>query len=104
MVIGTSPYCFIAEHYRKPIVVAGSEPLDIPRSITMVLRQLAEEQCVVENQYRRVVPESGNGPGLAAISRIFELREFFEWRGLGSIDHSGVRVRGAYARYDAHQV
>ena len=42
-------------------------------------------------------------PALAAISRVFELREFFEWRGLGSIDHSGVRVRAAYARYDAER-
>ena len=49
------------------------------------------------------MPEPGNGPGLAAISRVFELREFFEWRGLGSIDHSGVRVREAYARYDAER-
>jgi hydrogenase expression/formation protein HypD len=103
MVIGTAPYGFIAEHYKKPIVVAGFEPLDILQSIAMVLRQLAEERCVVENQYRRIVPDSGNGPGLAAISRVFELREFFEWRGLGSIDHSGVRVRAAYARYDAER-
>jgi hydrogenase expression/formation protein HypD len=69
----------------------------------MVLRQLAEERGVVENQYRRIVPEAGNRSGLAAISRVFELPEFFEWRGLGSIDHSGVRVRGAYARYDAER-
>jgi hydrogenase expression/formation protein HypD len=64
MVIGTAPYRFIAEHYKKPIVVAGFEPLDILQSIAMVLRQLAEERCVVENQYRRIVPETGNGPGL----------------------------------------
>jgi hydrogenase expression/formation protein HypD len=64
MVIGTAPYRFIAEHYGKPIVVAGFEPLDILQSIAMVLRQLAEERCVVENQYRRIVPETGNGPGL----------------------------------------
>jgi hydrogenase expression/formation protein HypD len=103
MVIGTAPYGLIAERYRKPIVVAGFEPLDILQSIAMVLRQLAERRCAVENQYRRIVPESGNGPGLAAIGRVFELREFFEWRGLGSIDHSGVRVRGAYARHDAER-
>jgi hydrogenase expression/formation protein HypD len=103
MVIGTAPYRFIAEHYQKPIVVAGFEPLDILQSLAMVLRQLAEGRCAVENQYRRVVPEAGNGPGLAAISRVFELREFFEWRGLGSTDHSGVRVRNSYARYDAER-
>jgi hydrogenase expression/formation protein HypD len=78
MVIGTAPYRFIAKHYKKPIVLAGFEPLDILQAIAMVLRQLAEERCVVENQYRRIVPETGNGPGLAAISRVFELREFFE--------------------------
>ena len=76
MVIGTAPYRFIAEHYKKPIVVAGFEPLDILQSIAMVLRQLAEGRCAVENQYRRVVPKPGNGPGLAAIARVFELREF----------------------------
>jgi len=103
MVIGTAPYRFIAEPYKKPIVVVGFEPLDILQAIAMVLRQLAEERCVVENQYRRIVPETGNGPRPAAISRDFELREFFEWRGLGSIDHSGVRVRAAYARYDAER-
>ena len=62
MVIGTAPYGFIAEHYKKPIVIAGFEPLDILQSIAMVLGQIAEERCTVENQYRRVVPEPGNGP------------------------------------------
>ncbi|HXC92340.1 MAG TPA: hydrogenase formation protein HypD [Stellaceae bacterium] len=103
MVIGTGPYRFIPEHYQKPVVVAGFEPLDILQSLAMVLRQLAENRRMVENQYRRVVPEDGNGPALAAIARVFELREFFEWRGLGSIDHSGVRVRESYARFDAER-
>ena len=80
-------------HYRKPITVAGFEPLDVLQSTWMVLKQLAEGRCEVENQYGRVVPEDGNARALAAIAEVFELREFFEWRGLGSIDHSGVRVR-----------
>jgi hydrogenase expression/formation protein HypD len=50
-----------------------------------------------------VVPEAGNAPAQAAIERVFELRDFFEWRGLGSIEHSGVRMREAYARYDAER-
>jgi hydrogenase expression/formation protein HypD len=69
----------------------------------MLLRQLADRRCEVENQYQRIVPESGNAQALAAVSEVFELREFFEWRGLGSIDHSGVRVRTAFAAYDAER-
>ena len=103
LVIGVWPYQFIAGHYRKPIVVAGFEPLDILQSIWMLLKQLAQGRSEVENQYRRAVPEAGNPQALAAIGQVFELREFFEWRGLGSIDHSGVRIRAEYAFFDAER-
>lgn len=103
MVIGQRPYRFIAEHYRRPLVIAGFEPLDILHSIWMVLRQLRDGRCEVENQYQRIVPENGNAAALNAISQVFELREFFEWRGLGSIDHSGVRMRETYAAFDAER-
>jgi hydrogenase expression/formation protein HypD len=103
MVIGTAPYHFIANYYRRPLVVAGFEPLDVLHSIWMVLKQIKEGRAEVENQYARIVPERGNSPALQAVSRVYELREFFEWRGLGSIDHSGVKMREAYAAYDAER-
>lgn len=103
MVTGTAPYQFIARHYRRPLVVAGFEPLDILQSIWMVLKQIRDGRAEVENQYARIVPEAGNAAALAAVGRVYELREFFEWRGLGSIDHSGVRLRPAYARFDAER-
>ncbi len=103
MVIGTRPYRFISEHYKRPMVIAGFEPLDVLQSTWMLLQQIAEGRCEIENQYNRVVPERGNPAALSAISRVFELREFFEWRGLGSIDHSGVRLRKSYAQYDAEK-
>jgi hydrogenase expression/formation protein HypD len=103
MVIGTRPYRFIADHYRRPLVVAGFEPLDVLQSTWMVLKQIDEGRCDIENQYNRIVPENGNPVALSAVGRVFELREFFEWRGLGSIDHSGVKMRAAYARYDAER-
>jgi hydrogenase expression/formation protein HypD len=103
MVIGNRPYDFIAEHYHRPIVVAGFEPLDLLQSLWMVIKQLAEGRCEVENQYRRIVSEDGNEPALAALAEVFELREFFEWRGLGSIDHSGVRMRKEFAAFDAER-
>jgi hydrogenase expression/formation protein HypD len=103
MVIGTGPYEFIAGHYKKPLVVSGFEPLDILQSVWMVQKQLAEGRCEVENQYRRVVPKDGNNPALRAVHQVFQLREFFEWRGLGSIDHSGIRMRAEFAEFDAEQ-
>ena len=103
MVIGSRPYDFIAQQYRRPLVVAGFEPLDILQALWMVLKQMSEGRCEVENQYKRIAPEGGNAAALDAITRVFELREFFEWRGLGSIDHSGVRMRRAYAAFDAEQ-
>jgi hydrogenase expression/formation protein HypD len=101
MVIGTAPYEFVARHYGKPMVVAGFEPLDILQSIWMVLTQIAEGRAEVENQYARVVAREGNGAALEAVTQVYELRPFFEWRGLGSIEHSGVRIRERYARFDA---
>ena len=103
MVIGTAPYEFIARFYKKPMVIAGFEPLDVLQSIWMVLKQIKEGRCEIENQYARIVPDAGNAPALRAVAQVYELREFFEWRGLGSIDHSGVRLRDAYARFDAER-
>jgi hydrogenase expression/formation protein HypD len=103
MVIGTAPYQFIARFYKRPMVIAGFEPLDVLQSIWMVLKQIIEGRCEIENQYARIVPDAGNSPALRAVGRVYELREFFEWRGLGSIDHSGVRMRAEYARFDAEK-
>jgi hydrogenase expression/formation protein HypD len=103
MVIGNRPYDFIAEHYRRPIVVAGFEPVDLLQSLWMVIKQLSEGRCEVENQYTRIVPEEGNAVALEAMNEVFELREFSEWRGLGRIDHSGVRMRPMLAAYDAER-
>lgn len=103
MVIGTHPYDFIAEDYGKPIVVAGFEPLDLLQSVLMVLRQIRDGRAEVENQYARVVPEYGNPVSLAAIEDVYEPRPSFEWRGLGEIDESGLRIRDAYAAYDAEE-
>ncbi len=103
MIIGVTPYTFIAQQYGKPMVIAGFEPLDILQSVWMVLKQLAEGRCEIENQYQRVVSQDGNAKALEAMRRVFELREFFEWRGLGSIDHSGVRIREEFAAFDAEQ-
>ncbi|BAY98597.1 hydrogenase expression/formation protein HypD [Tolypothrix tenuis PCC 7101] len=103
MVIGTDPYQFIAQQYHKPIVVSGFEPLDILQSIWMLLQQLLENRCEVENQYNRIVQPAGNQVALKAINQVFMARETFEWRGLGDIPYSGLQIRPEYAQFDAEQ-
>ncbi len=103
MVIGMEPYEFIAATYGKPVVIAGFEPLDVLQSVWMVMKQLAEGRAGIENQYGRIVPRGGNPVARDAISRVFEVRDFFEWRGLGSIEHSGVKMRAGYAAFDAER-
>lgn len=101
MVIGTEPYQFIAQEYHLPIVISGFEPLDIFQSIWMLLQQLLENRCQVENQYNRLVQTTGNKIALEAIDQVFTVRDTFEWRGLGEIPDSGLKIRPEYAQFDA---
>ena len=101
MVIGIRPYDFIARDYRKPIVVAGFEPLDLLQSVLMVLEQIRDGRAEVENQYSRVVPDEGNPVSIAACTAVYQPRPSFEWRGLGEIDASGLRIRDTYSAFDA---
>jgi hydrogenase expression/formation protein HypD len=103
-VIGCRPYEFISRDYGKPVVTAGFEPLDILQSIYMLMVQLSEGRAEVENQYSRVVPWDGNIVALKAINEVMQLRPYFEWRGLGFISHSALRVREKYARFDAEEL
>ena len=87
--------------YGKPLVTAGFEPLDILQAIAMLLTQIREGRCEVENQYSRVVREEGNPRALAVLAEVFELRPHFEWRGLGFISQSALKLRPEFADFDA---
>jgi hydrogenase expression/formation protein HypD len=101
MVIGMRPYSFIARQHHKPVVIAGFEPLDIIQSVYLIVKQLAEGRAEVENQYARVVRAEGNVKALQAMAAAMELRPFFEWRGLGFITQSALKLRGEFADWDA---
>ena len=102
-VVGTRPYRFVPEVYGKPMVVAGFEPLDILQSVHMLLAQYREGRCEVENQYSRVVREDGNPQALKLLAETMELRAHFEWRGLGFISQSALKVHRDYAQWDAEE-
>ncbi len=103
MVIGLRTYQFIAQNYQKPVVISGFEPLDILQSILMLLKQHKTAKVVIENQYKRVVRPEGNLKSLEVMAQTLELRPYFEWRGLGSIAHSALKIRADFAKWDAEE-
>jgi len=100
-VIGNRPYEFICRDYGLPIAVSGFEPLDVLQGVHMIMTQLAEGRAEVENQYSRVVRPEGNPIALKAIAQTMELRTTFEWRGLGFISQSALKLREEFAPWDA---
>jgi hydrogenase expression/formation protein HypD len=100
-VIGSAPYGFVPEEFGKPLVIAGFEPLDVMQSALMLIRQINTGRCEVENQYRRAVTPEGNRKAQALMADCFELRESFEWRGLGFLPASALKIRKEYSDLDA---
>jgi len=101
-VMGYTQYEELARRYRVPIVVTGFEPLDILQGLAMCLRQLEAGRSEVENQYARSVRREGNLPAQALVERVFE-PVARAWRGIGEIPGSGLRLRPAYAAFDAER-
>ena len=102
-IIGSRPYEFFAEEYRKPVVIAGFEPLDVMQAILMLVKQVNEGRAVVENEFSRAVTRDGNLKAQNLVSELFELRRSFEWRGLNEVPYSALRIRKEYAEFDAER-
>lgn len=102
-IIGSRPYEFFAEEYRRPVVITGFEPIDVVQAVGMLVRQVNEGRAEVENQYTRVVTRDGNRAAQAAVAEVFELRKLFEWRGLGPIPYSALRLKREFADLDAEE-
>lgn len=101
IVIGSAPYEPFAARYKKPVVISGFEPLDVMQSILMLVNQVNTGRAVVENQFTRAVNAHGNLAAQAVTAQVLELRDTFEWRGLGEVPMSALKIRPAYQRFDA---
>jgi hydrogenase expression/formation protein HypD len=99
-VMGYQQYIPLTEKYLVPIVVTGFEPLDIMEGIFLTLKQLEEDRHTVENQYRRVVKKEGNRTAQKVMQEVFEVTDR-NWRGIGRIPYSGLKLRSSYADYNA---
>jgi len=100
-IIGSAPYEFIPARYRKPVVIAGFEPLDMLQAILMLVRQINMGCATVENEFSRAVGRTGNEKARRLMAQYFAVRERFEWRGLGSLPESALCLKPEYARFDA---
>ena len=100
-VIGCQPYEYFSEEYQKPVVIAGFEPLDILQAIRMLIKQMNEGRTDVENEYSRAVKRDGNYSSKQCVADVFELRKMFQWRGLGSIPYSGLKIKSKFSEWDA---
>ncbi|MGL5252790.1 MAG: hydrogenase formation protein HypD [Moraxella sp.] len=101
IIIGSQAYQPFVDQYQKPVVVAGFEPLDVLQAILMLIKQVNQNRAEVENEFVRTVSLQGNRVALDAMADVFELRESFEWRGLGEMPNSAVRLREQYRAFDA---
>jgi len=102
-VIGSRPYEYFAEEYQRPVVIAGFEPLDVLQAIRMLVQQLNARRSCVENQFTRGVTRDGNLKAQRLVAEVLELRPSFEWRGLGELPYSGLRIKSVFGRFDAER-
>jgi hydrogenase expression/formation protein HypD len=102
-VIGSQPYEYFAEEYAKPVVIAGFEPLDVIQAILMLVRQVNDGRAEVENEFSRAVTRGGNERAKALVAEVFELRRAFEWRGLGKVPYSALRLKDEWRAFDAER-
>ena len=103
IVIGSGPYEGFAKTHRKPVVIAGFEPLDVMQAILMLVRQVNDGRAEIENEFTRAVSREGNARAQAVTADVLEVRDTFEWRGLGEVPMSALQIRPEYALFDAEQ-
>jgi hydrogenase expression/formation protein HypD len=101
-IIGSDAWAFLPADHRVPVAVAGFEPLDILRAVADLVEMIEGRKPAVANAYTRSVTRGGNRTALAVMDRVFEVASA-EWRGLGAVPDSGLRIRPEFAQFDAAQ-
>lgn len=99
-VIGSEPYRFIVEDYSIACVVSGFEPVDILLCVDMLVEQIEKKDYKVEIAYRRGVKPEGNLQAVKLMNEVFEPADA-DWRGIGIVPASGLRLRGRFERFNA---
>ncbi|HBG04047.1 MAG: hydrogenase formation protein HypD [Geobacteraceae bacterium GWC2_58_44] len=101
-IIGADAYRFLCREYRVPCVVTGFEPTDVMQGVEMLVRQALSGQSKVEIQYSRVVRWEGNAKAQAILAEVFTPFDA-DWRGIGALPGSGLRIADSYHAFDAER-
>ena len=104
VIAGSKIYEQFPRDYGRPVVVSGFEPVDVMEGISMIVKQFVEKRCELEIQYKRVVSYEGNLNAQRLINTYFDKVSLFRWRGLGNVPESGLKLKEAYAKYDAERI
>ena len=104
VISGSKIYEPFPRDYKRPVVVAGFEPVDVMQAISMIVKQFIEGRCELETQYKRVVTYEGNVRSQELMSTYFDKMSLFRWRGLGNVADSGLKLKEKFAAYDAEVV
>ncbi|NPA28410.1 MAG: hydrogenase formation protein HypD [Epsilonproteobacteria bacterium] len=104
VIAGSKIYEEFPTKYKRPVVVAGFEPVDVMEGVLMLIKQFVENRCELEIQYKRVVTREGNLNAQKLINTYFTKRELFRWRGLGNIPNSAWRLKDEYKSIDAEEI
>jgi len=101
-VMGSSEYEALARDYRVPFVISGFEPLDLLQGLWMLVEAIEDDRATTGNQYTRTVRPEGNPEARRRMDEVFEICDM-TWRGVGTLPSSGLRLREAYAAFDAER-
>ncbi len=103
VIIGTKAFLPLFEKYKIPCVVAGFEPSDILQPILILVEQIESDAPELINGYPRVVTFDGNEKAQKIMEDVFETVDV-EWRGIGVIPKSGLRIRKRFSTFDAEKM
>ncbi|WP_305862631.1 hydrogenase formation protein HypD [Helicobacter cholecystus] len=104
VITGSKIYEEFPKDFKRPTVVAGFEPVDILEGLSMILNQVKNSEVKLQNQYTRSVTFEGNTLAQEKIEHYFEKRESFEWRGIGEIPYSALKLKEEFQIYDAEVI
>ena len=103
VITGTKPFAFLPAQYHLPGVVTGFEAVPILRSLARLTTMAARGEAAVENEYPSVVRTDGNPVSRQLTEQVYEPVDA-EWRGIGMVPKSGLRMRDAFAAHDIERI
>lgn len=101
-ITGVKGWRFMTEKYKKPCVITGFNTRDLVMGTMLLVNLIIKKELKILNEYQEVVTEEGNTKAQEVMHEIFETTDA-NWRGIGVIPGSGMKLKDAYADFDAEK-